>query len=120
MRDASFVILHHRQRDGDHWDLMIEQADGLATWRLDRYPKGETTTIAARRIHDHRKAYLEYEGELSGGRGSVERVDGGRCRILCADEHLWEIQLEGIVHGRFNLRWTHADHWRLECVARGL
>lgn len=59
-----------------HYDLMIEVGDVLWTWRLDvALPPGER--LAACRIADHRCAYLDYEGPVSGNRGTVRRVDGG-------------------------------------------
>jgi hypothetical protein len=36
-----------------------------------------SNTVDAQRIADHRLAYLEYEGPISGGRGTVRRLDGG-------------------------------------------
>jgi len=73
-----FVILHHRLDDGEHWDLMLEQGDVLLTWQLLRDPiLPANYPIPARRIGDHRKAYLNYEGPLTGGRGTVRSVDSG-------------------------------------------
>lgn len=73
-----FVILHHRQEGSEHWDLMLERGEVLWTWRLDRDPLDPRNyPIPAERIGDHRKAYLTYEGPISGGRGTVRRVDQG-------------------------------------------
>ena len=73
-----FVILHHRLADGEHWDLMLQRGDVLLTWQLLREPIDRSSLpILARRIGDHRKAYLQYEGPISDNRGSVRRVDGG-------------------------------------------
>ena len=80
-----FALLEHTTRDGVHWDLLI-QAPGqerLLTWRLavspiDAGPDG----VPAHRIGDHRALYLDFEGELTGGRGSVRRLDGGMAAWL--------------------------------------
>jgi len=73
-----FVILHHRQDPGEHWDLMLEKGEVLWTWRLARDPLDlQNYPIPAERIDDHRKAYLTYEGPISGGRGMVRRVEEG-------------------------------------------
>ena len=73
-----FVILHHRLGDGEHWDLMLERGDILLTWQLLHEPIDRASLpIPARRIGDHRKAFLDYEGPLTGNRGTVRRVDSG-------------------------------------------
>ena len=96
MTAARFVILHHRERTGEHWDLMIEQDDGLATWRLARMPSADDAApIAATQLGLHRKAYLDYEGPVSGDRGEVTRVDAGACEILEQNERCWRVRLMG-------------------------
>jgi hypothetical protein len=72
-----FVLLEHRW-NGVHWDLMLESHDGrvLHTWAIDA-PVVAGCDLPARRLADHRPAYLEYEGDVSGGRGTVRRVDRG-------------------------------------------
>ncbi len=57
---------------------MLERGGVLLTWQLLTEPRGaESLPIRARRIGDHRLAYLTYEGPLSGGRGHVRRIDAG-------------------------------------------
>jgi len=101
-----FVILHHREHGGEHWDLMIEQSAGLATWRLARMPAAEDhAPIPATRLPDHRKAYLEYEGPISRDRGEVRRVEEGACEILEQAAAGWRVVLRGArLSGRFVLR----------------
>jgi hypothetical protein len=101
------VVLQHVSRDDEHWDLMIENGDILATWRLARHPR-ELSTINARircrRISDHRLAYLEYEGPLSGDRGSVRRVDRGMCSIRSELSDRWIVEFRGqILGGTFSI-----------------
>lgn len=72
---ARFVILEH-QWNGVHWDLMLEQDGVLRTWALDESIV-EGRDLAARALADHRLHYLDYEGAISGGRGSVRRWDFG-------------------------------------------
>jgi hypothetical protein len=55
---------------------MLESDGALLTWRLDAVPE-VGGRVNATRIGDHRLAYLEYEGLVSGGRGSVRRIDAG-------------------------------------------
>ena len=87
-----FVLLRHETPPGhprpSHWDLMLEHAGVLLTWELQTLPGlwaealGEDSsdaedTVEARRLSDHRLAYLEIEGPVSGGRGTVQRCDRG-------------------------------------------
>jgi len=70
-----FVILEH-DHPHLHWDLMLEASGALRTWRLAT-PPGVGQCVPAISIGDHRLAYLDYEGPVSGGRGRVRRWDAG-------------------------------------------
>ena len=70
-----FVILEHRW-DGVHWDVMLESGDALRTWAVDA-PIASGVLLPARALADHRLAYLDYEGPISGDRGTVRRLDRG-------------------------------------------
>jgi DNA polymerase Ligase (LigD) len=70
-----YVILEH-DHPFLHWDLMLEYGPALRTWRL-LAPPCPGKTVAAEAIGDHRRAYLDYEGPVSGGRGVVIRWDWG-------------------------------------------
>jgi len=110
-----FVILHHRLSEGEHWDLMLEQGDVLLTWQLARPPVGpEVLPISARRIQDHRKEYLEYEGPIRGDRGFVRRFDGGRlCKLRWSDQSC-RAELAGVrLHGTFVLR-RIGEQWEFD------
>lgn len=72
---SRFVILEH-DHPVLHWDLMLEAGDALQTWRLAQPPE-PGATIEATALGDHRRAYLDYEGPVSGGRGQVKRWDAG-------------------------------------------
>jgi hypothetical protein len=74
-----FVILEH-DHPTLHWDLMLEVGDRLRTWRLAEAPAGEQV-IAAAAIGDHRKLYLDYEGPVSGDRGTVRRWEFGTYEV---------------------------------------
>jgi hypothetical protein len=80
-----FVVLEHHWQ-GIHWDFMVEVVPGglLRTWAIDAYPIADTD-LPARELPDHRREYLTYEGEVSGGRGRVNRWDEGTC-----DVEVWE------------------------------
>lgn len=70
-----FVILEH-DHPFLHWDLMLESGDVLRTWRLAAAP-APGLCVAAEAIGDHRRAYLDYEGPVSGNRGHVQQWDRG-------------------------------------------
>jgi hypothetical protein len=59
---------------------MLEIQQGLATWSLAQGPDA-APSIPARGLPDHRLAYLEYEGPISDGRGSVTRWDRGNYQL---------------------------------------
>ena len=79
-----FVILEH-DHPVLHWDFMLEIGGVLRTWRLPRAPS-TTEPIEAIPLGDHRLAYLDYEGPVSGGRGQVRRWDRGEFELLSAAE----------------------------------
>lgn len=63
----------------DHWDLMFESEGRLLTWAVDELPVAGAALIG-QPLADHRIDYLNYEGPISGDRGSVTRISGGTFR----------------------------------------
>jgi hypothetical protein len=88
---------------GDHYDWMIEPWEGspaLITFRLHNridLPHLEPWTFAGERLADHRRDYLTYEGHVSGGRGTVQRVASGQCVSIeeLGDSLTVVVQFEG-------------------------
>ena len=74
-RMPRFVVLEHNH-PFLHWDFMLEAGDVLRTWRLHA-PPDQAGPIATQALPDHRVAYLDYEGPVSGDRGEVQRWDAG-------------------------------------------
>ena len=74
---TAYTILWHDGVREPHFDLMFETFPGspLATWRVPLWPVESPT--AATRLKDHRREYLEYEGELTERRGRRHPRDGG-------------------------------------------
>jgi DNA polymerase ligase (LigD)-like protein len=60
---------------------MLEVDQVLRTWALADAP-APGAVIAAEQLPDHRLGYLDYEGPVSGDRGSVSRWDSGQFTIL--------------------------------------
>jgi hypothetical protein len=109
-----FVVLEHDSPRGRHWDLMLQIGPTLATWALASPPE-PGRPIPAEPLADHRLAYLEYEGPLSGVRGTVARWDTGVYRLERRNEAELVVVLEGgKLRGRATLtrpqdpsgRWT--------------
>ncbi len=100
---SRFVILTH-DHPFLHWDLMLEDAGILRTWRLLSSPDsarniagGKITTkiIRAEQLPDHRLFYLDYEGPVSNNRGIVKRFDAGEYRYIKQNEHLLILSFDG-------------------------
>ena len=70
-----FAVLEH-DFPHVHWDFLLEAGDHLRSWRLEEQP-ALGRAIRAEAIANHRLLYLDFEGPVSGGRGSVRRLDGG-------------------------------------------
>lgn len=72
-----FVVLCH-DWPAPHWDLLVEASGVLRAWRLLAEP-GPGCDVPAEPNFPHRLLYLDYEGPVSGNRGSVSRWDAGAC-----------------------------------------
>lgn len=109
------VVLRHETGEGFHYDWMIERPGGsLATWRIDRPPRewrggGEAALTL---LKDHRRAYLTYEGRLSGGRGVVRRVDRGFAQVVewSPRRIMLDVRMRAW-HGRVLLRRERGAAW---------
>ena len=69
MSESRYTVSLHSGTGKDHYDLFLEEGDLLRTWRLSAPPESGCVDIDP--IGDHRIAYIDYEGEVSGGRGRV-------------------------------------------------
>jgi hypothetical protein len=69
------VVLAH-DWPAPHWDFLLEAGGVLRAWRLLAEPAAGRE-VPAEPNFDHRVLYLDYEGPVSGGRGSVVRWDAG-------------------------------------------
>jgi hypothetical protein len=117
-----FVLHKHSDYGPTHWDLMLELDEALATWRISVDPLviSSGDQIETARIHDHRKAYLDHSGEVSGARGRVDMQDSGHLSVAEGDDDLWTFELFGsVLQGRFEMRRGSYDdgRWILQKVA---
>jgi len=82
-----FAVLEHDSPDGLHWDLLVEWDAAARTWRLPSppampEPSRPAESVVCTALADHRIGYLDYEGPVSGGRGTVRRWDVGTYRLV--------------------------------------
>lgn len=106
-----FAVLQHRQEHYTHWDLLLElpARELLATFRVDQPPHtwAALGVLPVQALPDHRRIYLDYQGPISGNRGTVIRCDRGTIRLLHYTTTYIAVEIAGVlVRGRLDL---HAD-----------
>jgi hypothetical protein len=107
-----FVVLQH-DHPFLHWDLMLETGASLRTWRLEATPCADVV-IAATALGEHRLAYLDYEGPVSGNRGKVVRWDRGTYVLLEDADDKVVVELDGqILNGTATLTPMDGDRWAI-------
>jgi hypothetical protein len=107
---------------------MLEKGDVLETWALDELPcswikladdlqVADSNTVNVERLADHRLAYLDYEGPVSGDRGSVRRLDTGTFKAL-SDSQTYALVGE-LIRGRITLQPSSdpRSQWQLVFMA---
>jgi hypothetical protein len=127
------VLLHHKLPDGSsHFDWLIardgdESGTGAGPVITFRVPervdgRGAPGPMLVDRLTDHRPLYLTYEGPVAGGRGAVERLATGSCRVLIEGSDRLVVEAD---FGGGARQWTCIQHveddpaqvvrrWRLE------
>lgn len=107
-----FVVLEHDWPE-PHLDLFLEAGDVLQAWRLPAY----FLLVAPTKIYpnsSHRLQYLDYEGVVSGGRGSVKRWDFG--------DYEWREYLQTAYFtgrkllGLYSWQQDALGNWTFQCV----
>lgn len=88
-----FAILSH-DHPFPHWDFLLEDGDACKTWRLLTEPS-PNRAVPAEQIADHRLLYLDYEGPVSGDRGTVTQFDAGCFEWLRRRDNAMLIALYG-------------------------
>ncbi len=99
-----FALLIHDSPRGLHYDFFLEEGDVLKTWSLTHLPE-PGLEIACDALADHRSMYLDYEGPISAGRGTVTRWDQGTFVIESRSDDAIIAEVEGAkLTGRVELR----------------
>ncbi len=113
-----FAISRHDPSHGGsrplHWDLFLEDGPALLTWALAEPPASDRV-IAAEALPPHRTVYLDYQGPISGDRGSVTRWDAGEFTWVRRTEDEIVVQFAGrALRGQATLTRVdpHAAVWR--------
>jgi hypothetical protein len=114
VRPLRYVVLRHSNVGEPHFDLMFETLPGsmLATWRSENWPIEHPTAVT--RLRDHRRLYLDYEGDLSDQRGTVYRVAEGTCQVTIGEGSVWAIRLlTGVPSQTFLFRQLDGERWEV-------
>jgi len=101
---VGFAVLLHQRPDGSrHYDLVVDAPAELLgppgsegacpTWSFCR-PPGDSP-MECRRLFDHPRRFLTYEGRLRPGLGSVYRYDAGACSLSGEPDGTLVITLHG-------------------------
>jgi hypothetical protein len=117
-----FAILRHETPPGSprppHWDFMLEDGGTLLTWALAE-PPAAGRPIAAEALANHRTAYLDYEGPVSGHRGTVTRWDAGTFQWQRRNDREIVVVLCGqVLGGEMTLTRTDEMSQRWQCFIR--
>jgi hypothetical protein len=105
---TQFAILQHRQNHYTHWDLLLElpAKELLATFRVDQPPHtwAAAEVLSIQALPDHRRIYLDYQGPVSGDRGTVTRCDRGTLRLVQYTATHIAVEITGtLLQGRLDL-----------------
>jgi len=115
------LLLHETPDGGSHHDWLLVDPNAsdherapLWTARVapasDRW--AEIGRFELQRIAHHRLAYVTYEGPVSGGRGTVRRIDEGGFTAIewTEDRIVLDLKMKGF-QGRITLRRLSDDRW---------
>ncbi|MEO1584141.1 MAG: hypothetical protein AAFR96_06165 [Planctomycetota bacterium] len=92
------LLLHNLPDRSSHVDWLFEIDEAcsprIPTFRLaDRPDLPGVRRFEGVRLADHRRRYLDYQGDIGGGRGSVSRVAAGCVELVSLSERHVEIRL---------------------------
>jgi hypothetical protein len=114
-----YVILYHEmppeQSRASHYDLMLESGKLLRTWAVSD-PPNSSGDLAAELLNDHRQEFLDYEGEILGGRGSVTRWDEGEYQTKQESADSMAFVMNGsLLKGELKLRRdaSNSSRWQM-------
>ena len=120
------ALLLHRTPTGSHHDWLVGGPDyrsvaGSRLWTARLGPASSAWHAVGRFEMQaqpaHRRAYLTYQGPISGGRGTVVRVDQGRValRRWSDGRMLWDVRMRHF-DGRIEAVRLSDDRWRAKVL----
>ena len=116
-KPASPVLAKSGLEDPTSRDLPLLWTWAIPTNPLDQSPQLE---CSAERLPDHRRAYLDYEGPISGDRGRVHQVASGSYEVVSWSEAKIELRLRCVASvtasqaGPFSVSLNQqGQHWAL-------
>ena len=113
---APFVIQYHQREPDPHFDIMLLRGDTLRTFSTVTFPGEGVREV--RSLPDHRREYLTYEGEISGGRGTVRIRDRGTFRAEEWSPDRISVRLDGgRLQGRMLLTRIEGERWQMKWEA---
>jgi len=108
-----FAILNHDWPE-PHRDLLLEHGGVLRAWRFPA-ECDFLSLLPALAIADHRLAYLDYEGPVSGNRGAVTRWDSGELRWISESADRLKFELLGkYLDGQYEFCHILGDSWTFQ------
>lgn len=113
------ALLLHTTDTGAHYDWLIGRPGEDRLWaaRLGEPTArwAELGRFELEPIAPHRREYLTYEGPISGGRGSVQRVDEGSVQVRrwSDDGAQLVVSMHGFI-GRLDLKRIDEGRWVAE------
>jgi len=113
-------VIHEHRREGEdiHWDIMFEARGKLETYRLDKEP-GQISESGcnAEKISDHELRFLNYEGPVNKGTGSVAIKDRGSFSVIEKKGGRKIISFSGeVLNGEFALISMGGDGYKFEAL----
>ena len=111
-----YAVLWHHDIDQPHYDLMFETSPGspLSTWRSPLWPITSPTPL--QKLRDHRSAFLNYQGQLTGDRGSVTQIAAETCHIEIDEQSRWTIRFDS-TPAPLRLWLIGDDRWQADPIA---
>ena len=92
---ARFVLLHHDWPES-HWDFLVdldEKSERVPTWSLDAPLLDQPCHGKAQKLADHRRIYFDYQGPVSGDRGTVQQIMAGTAEVVLQNQDVLEFIL---------------------------
>jgi hypothetical protein len=113
-----YAVLHHSGVDEPHFDLLVEPSpkSDLWTWRCPTWPPTQGDRL--KRLKDHRRLYLDYEGPIPGGnRGQVQKSDWGTCTLSVSHPGsititfpTFTLRMREVEQGEWDIEQLEANH----------